>query len=94
MKSYTLYKINNIASIALSSMALVMGLILTPLIKVLPEAIGLPLFIILLPCTIIFASLGIIFGGLSLTDEQKSPRFVGILVGCLAFLTTIIQLYR
>lgn len=30
MKSYTLNKINNIASIALSSMALIMGLILIP----------------------------------------------------------------
>lgn len=77
MNLYNLDHVSGIASTLLSTVAFVIALFLTPLTKVLPEEIGLPIFIIFFPTTIIFASLGVILGGLGLTSASKPFHLVG-----------------
>lgn len=92
MQSVTLNTISSLASIAFSSLALIMGLLLA-VVKLLPEEIGLPLFMILLPCTLIFATMSILLGGLSSTSEQKSLPLMGLSLGCVALLTIVLSIY-
>lgn len=92
MKSYTLANISGIVSVILSSLSFIIALIIVPLVRVLPEVIGLPLFMILMPSIVVCALTGMILGGLGLTRETKRPYLSGLLLGAAALVVHVVTI--
>ena len=83
MKSKSLTSIGGMISVISSSLALLMAFIIIPLTKTAPEAISLPIFIILWLGMFVFATIGVV-SGLTNLATTRQPALIGILVGGLA----------
>ena len=89
MKSYTFANMSGSASVILSGLSLIIALVIVPLVRVLPEVIGLPIFMILMPTMVVCALTGMILGGIGLTRERTRPYLSGLLLGAAALVVHV-----
>ena len=92
MKSYTFANMSASASVILSSLSFITALMIVPLVRILPESIGLPIFMILTPVMVVCALTGMILGGLGLTRETKRPYLSGLLLGAAALVVHVVTI--
>jgi hypothetical protein len=82
--------ITGITSIASSSIALGISLILVPLIRAFPESIGIKTFIFLAITLVIIASIGVFVGSLGLKSDKRTYHLVGLMMGQLVLSAVIL----
>lgn len=90
MKSDKLSNISGIISVLLTGVGLLLTIALVPLVKSLPEATGLPIFVVVLPTMLAFTFIGVVLGGWGLLSFHNKMHLWGLLNGGFTFLIVVL----